>query len=67
MVLVFVDPLCYLGWAHWPLIVFSFLAVQQCYTFIGSGAMDVTKAYKFIWFGDIHGLKPYDLGVWGPL
>ncbi len=21
--------------------------------------MDVTKPYKFIWFGDIHGPKPY--------
>ena len=27
MVLVFVDPLCCLGWAHWPLIVFSFLVL----------------------------------------
>jgi hypothetical protein len=27
--------------------------------FMGFGAMYATKAYKFIWFGDIHGPKPY--------
>ena len=26
---------------------------------MGIGAMYVTKPYKFIWFGDIHGPKPY--------
>ncbi len=29
------------------------------YEFLGVGAMDVTKQYKLIWFGDIHGPKPY--------
>ena len=28
--------------------------------FIGCGAMDVTKPCKFIWFGEIHGPKPYE-------
>ncbi len=27
--------------------------------FIGFGAMDVTESCEFIWFGDIHGTKPY--------
>ncbi len=26
---------------------------------IGFGVMGVTKPYRFIWFGDIHGPKPY--------
>ncbi len=30
------------------------------FEFIGFGAMDVTKSYKSIWFGDIHGPKPYE-------
>ncbi len=34
-------------------------AVTRCsgspYGFIGFGAMDVTKPYKFIWFCDVHG------------
>jgi hypothetical protein len=29
--------------------------------------MDVTKPYKFIWFGDIHGPKPYKLIGFGCL
>jgi hypothetical protein len=25
----------------------------------GFGAIDVTKPYEFMWFGDLHGSKPY--------
>ncbi len=32
---------------------------SEPYEFIGFGAMDVTKPDTFVWFGDIHGLKPY--------
>ncbi len=27
--------------------------------FIGFGGMDVTKPYKFVWLGDVHGPCPY--------
>ncbi len=27
----------------------------------GFGAMDATKPFKFIWFGDIDGPKPFEL------
>ncbi len=30
------------------------------FLFLGLGAMDVTKPYKCVWFGDIHGPKPYE-------
>ena len=33
--------------------------VARDYEFIGFGAIDVIKSCKFIWFGDIRGLKPY--------
>ena len=29
----------------------------------GAGAMDVTKSYKFVWFGDIDGPSPYEVIV----
>ena len=29
-------------------------ALSELYEFIGFGAMDVTKPYEFIWFGDTH-------------
>ncbi len=32
--------------------------------YIGLGAMDVTKPYTFIWFGDFYGPQPYEfIGV----
>jgi hypothetical protein len=30
------------------------------FEFMGLGAIDVTKPYKSIWFGDRHGPKPYE-------
>ncbi len=35
------------------------LSSPNLYEFTGSGAMYVTASYTCIWFGDIHGPKPY--------
>ncbi len=41
--------------------------MSEAYGFIGLGAMEVTKTYQYMWFGDLHGPKPYKLifGVLG--
>ena len=38
---------------------------SEPYTFIGFGALDVTRPYEFIGFGDIHGPKPYEFTGFG--